>query len=79
MERKFMNKGPKCPELVAGPEWMVLLCEKGSNAYGQGISELNQFCKSEDYPSCPFFKGSRKLSFDVNSGHHDRGVRTNGM
>jgi hypothetical protein len=79
VERKFMNKESKCPELVAGPEWMVLLCEKGRNEYGQGMSELNQFCKSEDYPKCPFFKGSRELSFDVNSVHRDRGVRTNSM
>lgn len=74
-----MNSNPKCPELVEGPEWMVLLCEKGSNAYEKGISELTRFCKSKDYPGCPFFKGSRELSFDVNSRHHDRGVRTNGM
>ena len=74
-----MNRGPKCPELVEGPEWMVLLCEKGNNAYGQGVSELNQFCKSKDYPRCPFFKGSRELSFDMNNKHLDTGIKTNGL
>lgn len=48
----------KCPNLVEWLDWVILLCEKGNKPYIPDLSELQSFCKSSNYHSCPFYNNA---------------------
>lgn len=51
----------KCPNLVEWLDWVILLCEKGNKPYIPDLSELQTFCKNNNYHSCPFYNGTEKM------------------
>ncbi len=45
----------KCPNLVEWVNWTILLCKAGDKPYVPTLSELDEYCKSEDYNKCFFY------------------------
>jgi hypothetical protein len=45
----------KCPNLVEWLDWVILLCEKGNKPYIPDLSELQKYCKNNNYNSCPYY------------------------
>ncbi len=44
-----------CPNLVEWIEWVILICKAGERPYVPNSSELQEYCKNEDYNQCPYY------------------------
>ncbi len=44
-----------CPNLVEWIEWVILICKAGERPYVPNSSELQEYCKNEDYNKCIFY------------------------